>query len=417
MTAVIVDPYSTGRLLAPALRRRDHSVIAVQSRPDLSPTLTASFVPDDFVARFAFDGDLPALVARLQIFKPDFVLPGNESAVELADRLGAALGTRGNDPATTAMRRNKFAMIERITAAGLLSARQTVVADTGEATRWAARNGWPVVAKPLDSASSDHVYFCRDAESLAKAVAKIRATRNFCGQTNEQALIQTYLDGDEYVVNSVSRGGRHYICDVLRSAKRSLNDSPFVYDYYRLLRDDDAVVAPLAAYTVQVLDALGIAEGAGHAEIRITARGPTLVEIGARCMGPLGSTTAISQGTGRDQVALLVDAFDGGAQIEPLLGGRYRFQRDAMVLYLPILVSGRIRELPDLSGIRALPSVTGADLLPRIGDMVRPSLDLTQMLAKVYLSHADIAVFERDWQRIRSLEARLQPAVDPSPAA
>ncbi|MFP3632408.1 hypothetical protein SB776_38025, partial [Burkholderia sp. SIMBA_045] len=85
----------------------------------------------------------------------------------------------------------------------------------------------------------------------------------------------------------------------------------------------------------------------------------------------------------------------------------YRFLADAMVLYLPVLVSGRVEALPDLSILDGMASVRGYGLVPRVGDEVVPTLDLTQVLAKVYLAHPDRAVFERDWAAIRSLEDRL----------
>ncbi|WP_188260595.1 ATP-grasp domain-containing protein [Azospirillum tabaci] len=410
-TAVVVDPYSTGILLAPRLRARGYEVIAVQSRPDLAPSLLRSCQPDDFAAHILHDGNLDGLAERLRPLAPAFILPGNESAVELTDALGAVLGTPGNSPKLTAARRNKFMMIERLAAAGLLTARQTMATGAAEAVEWAAQAGWPVVAKPMASASTDHVYFCDTPAQLRAAVDAILGSRDFCGSTNERVLVQTYLDGLEYVVNTVSRGGRHYVCDVLLSAKRALNGSPFVYDYYRLLPPDEPVAQALMAYIRRVLDALEITDGAGHAEVRMTARGPALVEIAARAMGPAGSTTAIAAGTGHDQVDLLVDAFDGAAAVGPLLDGHYRFQADAMVLYLPVLVSGRVEALPDLSILDGMASVRGYGLVLRVGDEVVPTLDLTQVLAKVYLAHPDRAVFERDWAAIRSLEDRLQPVV------
>lgn len=408
-TAIVVDPYSTGILLAPQLRARGFRVLAVQSRPDLAPSLLRSHRPEDFAEHIAFDGDLAGLAERLRPSAPAFVLPGNESAVELTDALSAALGTPGNSPKLTAARRNKFMMIERLAAAGLLTARQTMVGSASEAVEWAAQAGWPVVAKPLASASTDHVYFCNRPVELRAAAESILGSRDFCGTANDRLLVQTYLDGEEYVVNTVSRGGRHYVCDVLRSAKRTLNGSPFVYDYYRLLPPEDATAQALMAYIRRVLDALEITDGAGHAEVRMTSRGPALVEIAARAMGPAGSTTAIAAGTGHDQVDLLVDAFDGAATVGPLLGGHYRFRAEAMVLYLPVLVSGRVESLPDLRVLDGFESVRGYALVPREGDAVVPTLDLTQVLAKVYLAHHDRVAFERDWAAVRALEDALQP--------
>ncbi len=417
-TAVVVDPYSTGVLLAPRLRARGYRVVAVQSSPDLAPSLLRGYRADDFAEHIAHNGDLSALVERVRPMEPAFVLPGNESAVELTDALSNALGTPGNSPKLTAARRNKYMMIERLAAAGLLTARQTMVANAAEAGAWAAHTGWPVVAKPLASASTDHVYFCNRPAELRTAVDSILKSRDFCGSANERVLLQTYLDGEEYVVNTVSRGGRHYVCDVLRSAKRTLNGSPFVYDYYRLLPPDEDVARALMAYVLRVLDVLEITDGAAHAEVRMTGRGPALVEIAARGMGPAGSTTAIAAGTGHDQVDLLVDAFDGAGVVGPLLGGHYQFLAEAMVLYLPVLVSGQVEALPDLSVLDPFESVRGCDLVPRVGDQITPTLDLTQVLAKVYLAHPDRTVFERDCAAIRALENVLQPTVlNPSQAA
>lgn len=410
-SVVVVDPYSTGALIAPELRRREFATLCVQSSPDLSPGLVRSYRPEDFDERIPFDGDGDALVKRLAGRAVRFVLPGNESAVEMADWLGERLGCRGNGTRLTRARRNKYEMIERLAACGLATARQRVATSAAEAADWAAEVGWPVVAKPLDSASTDHVGICRTPAELSAAVAAILGARNFCGRQNEAALVQSYLDGEEYVVNSISRDGRHYICDVLHSAKRPLNGTPFVYDHYRLLPPDDPRVAPLSDYALRTLDALEIRNGAAHAEIRLTGRGPVLVEIAARCMGPLGSTPAIALGTGHDQTALLVDAFDDGERFQGLAGRAYPFLQHAMVCYLPVLAGGTVARLADAAWVEALPSCRGIAWVPRPGDSVVPTIDLVSVLAKIYLAHPDAAVLEADYRRIRAAEAALQPGL------
>lgn len=408
--AIVVDPYSTGVLIAPELHRRGYLTVCLQTSLDLAPGLLHSYRPGDFDEHILFDGDLEALVRRLAGREVAFVLPGNESAVELTDLLSERLGTRGNGTRLTAARRNKFLMIERLAAAGLATARQRTVDSAAAAPEVVADIGWPVVAKPLDSASTDHVAICHGSSDLTAAVDAILAASNFCGRRNRQALLQSYLDGEEYVVNSVSRDGHHYVCDVLRSKKRDLNGTPFVYDYYRLMPPDDPTVRALVAYQLQVLDVLEITNGAAHAELRMTAEGPVLVEVAARCMGPLGSTQTIALGTGHEQVGLLVDAFTGGAAFEDLLGHDYRFHQHAMVCYVPVLApGGRVAAMADASWIRELPSCRGLVWLPAAGDVVAPTIDLVSVLAKVFLAHPEEAVLEDDYRRIRAAEAELQP--------
>lgn len=411
-SAIVVDAYSTGVLIAPELRRRGYRTLCLQTSGDLANSLVRSYRPDDFDRHILFDGDFDALLSRLAAENIAIVLPGNESAVEMADRLGERLGLRGNGTRLTAARRNKYLMIERLAECGLPTARQRTVASAAEAGQAAEAIGWPIVAKPLDSASTDHVAICRTPVELAAAVDSILGARNFCGRRNERALLQSYLDGEEYVVNSVSRDGRHYICDVLWSKKRTLNGTPFVYDYYRLLRPDDPTVRALSAYLLRTLDALEIANGAAHAELRMTAEGPKLVEIAARCMGPLGSTQTVALGTGHDQVSLVVDAFDDGEAFSGLVGRDYAFRQHAMVCYLPVLAGGRVRALADAAWIEQLPSCQGVAWLPKAGDTVVPTVDLVSVLAKVYLAHPDGAVLEADYRRIREAEAALQPTLE-----
>ncbi|MFY8106938.1 MAG: ATP-grasp domain-containing protein, partial [Elstera sp.] len=388
--ALIVDPYSTGVLFADYLRARGYRCIAVQSGPELVESLLRTYRPDDYEALFSYTGDLDALLTQLSGYDIRCVLPGNESAVELADALGGRLGVRGNDPATTKIRRNKFEMIERITAAGLHAARQKLVSTEDEAGDWAkAHARWPVVIKPLDSASTDNVHVCHSEAEVRDGFQRIVHSRNLCGLQNTRALVQSYLDGLEYVVNTVSRDGRHYICDILESRKRSLNGSPLIYDFYRLLAPHGDVQDQLSRYIIGVLDALEIRNGGGHAEIRMTAEGPALIEIAARAMGPLGSTTTIAHGTGHDQAELIVDALTEGTLFDRLVGTSYSMNKHAMVVYLPSTVDGVLGELPILDHLNMLPSLKSYQLIPKIGGRIQRTIDLTSVLAKIYLVHED----------------------------
>lgn len=52
---------------------------------------------------------------------------------------------------------------------------------------------------------------------------------NGLGGVNEGALVMEYLDGTEYVVDSVSRDGVHRICAIWEYDKRKVNGANFVY--------------------------------------------------------------------------------------------------------------------------------------------------------------------------------------------
>ena len=58
---------------------------------------------------------------------------------------------------------------------------------------------------------------------------------NSLGCVNEGVLVQEYLQGTEYVVDSVSRDGVHKVTAIWEYDKRSVNDANFVYFGMKML--------------------------------------------------------------------------------------------------------------------------------------------------------------------------------------
>ena len=61
--------------------------------------------------------------------------------------------------------------------------------------------------------------------------------------------------------------------------KREANGAPFVYFGELLLDADDPIVQKIVPYQLKVLDALGIKNGPGHAEVKMVNGEPCLVEV------------------------------------------------------------------------------------------------------------------------------------------
>lgn len=106
--------------------------------------------------------------------------------------------------------------------------------------------------------------------------------------------------------------------EVWRYYKRSVAGRT-VYDYEVLLPPDDPTAQQIIDYTVAVLDALEIRNGAAHTEVMFTARGPVLVECGAR-LGGGQMPELLTRCTGTNQVDSLAYAI---AQPEPFTRERH----------------------------------------------------------------------------------------------
>ena len=162
-----------------------------------------------------------------------------------------------------------------------------------------------VVVKPIQSAGSDDVFKCCSEEEVRAAFEAIDQTVNGLGVVNEGALVQEFLDGPEFVVDSVSRDGVHKVTAIWEYDKRAVNGANFVYFGMHLVAGAGAVADALIVYSDAVLDALGIVNGPGHMEVKMTSTGPCLVEVGSRCHGGEGTWMAIAEAcVGYSQVGL-----------------------------------------------------------------------------------------------------------------
>src|SRR6195952_616134 len=149
--------------------------------------------------------DPTVLAPELAQYSPIAVVAGQETDVLLADDLSERLGLPTNGTALSSARRNKYDMAEALRRAGVRCAEQFKSDSAEDVTAWAEAAGrYPVGVKTLASAATDSVAVCADAEQVREAARAILGSETIWGEANLEVLIQSYLDGVEYVVDMVS---------------------------------------------------------------------------------------------------------------------------------------------------------------------------------------------------------------------
>jgi biotin carboxylase len=302
------------------------------------------------------------------------------------------------------------------------------------------------------------VFCCTSEEEVKKGFDKINGAINGLGVVNEGVLIQEFLEGTEYVVDTVSRDGVSKVTAIWEYDKRHVNDQFNVYfgmkvsaascerseversqlfsrqarylrgrlagretssnpsnssfpslaRFAQLLPADDELTRSLVAYQDSVLKALEIVNGPAHAEVMMTKTGPCLVEVGSRCHGGEGTWQPIVEGcngVGTDQINATVDAYlrpDEWDKV-PLMCGE-SMQRYGREVFLVAREDGRIKSMPGVDVIMALPSFVKAEMAVQVGDDLRKTVDCFTRPGAVQLIHEDAAVVEADYVRIRELE-------------
>ena len=307
----IVDAYSTGKQLAAAFKQKGYTCIHIKSASTL-PT-RYQHRTGDFIDSLNYNQNIDELLTQLKHFgEIHACIPGYESGVKLADLISERLILPTNGSSYSELRRNKYAMSEAVKAAGLTTTPHTKSSHYADIEAW-ADNQWqsklaqPIVLKPLESANGDHVFFCHDRYQLEDAFTKITASTNQFGQANLEVLAEGLNAGTEYIINTVSWEGQHYVVEMCRIVRKP---NTTIYDTAEVMRPQDEEWSAIEIYTFKVLDALKIQHGAGTTELKYTPEnGPILLETSGRLMGNynLAFFETMASVT---QLSLLVEAYD-----------------------------------------------------------------------------------------------------------
>ena len=406
---LIVDAFSSGNQLAAHLLKLGYKVDHMQSQsirnagPENNYKLLVehSYRADDFGKNMVWRSEkinFPSLISKNKA-KYDYVLAGSEPGVNLADLINHKLGLSYSNPlSSTLARRDKYEMQEKVRAAGLDSIRQMKTSNVEEAIAWAKKhNQWPIVVKPINSAATEGVFFPKNEEEIRAAFAQVGKV-NGLGYVNHELLVQEFLSGIEYVVNTVSLDLNIKLTDIWEYTKTPLVNGTNFYSFDTLMDPAMPISKELFAYAKEVQKVLEIQNGPAHFEIMyVKGRGPVLIEVGSRLYGAGGPRIA-ELGSGRNQAKQMIMAFDKPEQFLEQ-SETYEPISNVKVIQLRTDVEGTFNEA-SLEQLRNLKSVVRISPDYHDGQNVPVTSNLFNSVGTVEISNTDRAQFEADFQRI-----------------
>lgn len=214
------------------------------------------------------------------------VLPGFEHYVPLAADAAADLGLPGLPAATAAALRMKHLMRERLAASGIDQPRHVLLTDEAELAGAIAEVGLPCVLKPVDQSGSLNV---RKARTMAEAADAFRRINGYgAGYLDRTSLplvlVEEYVVGPEFSVEGYAADDEVVVLGI---TEKLLGPEPYFVEVGHMVPAplDADTARTVEAYTVGVVRALGLRLGPFHAELRLSARGPLLMEVAARLPG------------------------------------------------------------------------------------------------------------------------------------
>ncbi|MFD8368988.1 ATP-grasp domain-containing protein [Streptomyces hygroscopicus] len=315
---LVLSPASSGDLLASAAKAAGHHVtVALPPHPQGRPSPSEALA--DAVLRVDPRDDDALLAAVLPLHRErpvDAVVPGFEYDVPAAAMLARRLGLPGLPVGAARRLRYKHLMREALDRAGVTSAAHRVVDTSRDDWRTEVESAVrelspPCVVKPVNLGGSVLVRLARSVDDAMAAVAAIAAASpDAFGLTPlPLALIEEYVEGPEYSVEGYLTPQGPSIVSVTR---KLLGPEPYFVERGHVVGavPDAALDAAVGAYTERVISALGLTTGVFHGEVRITGRGPVLMEMGARLPGDR-ICKLISLAHGVDLAQVFVDCLLG----------------------------------------------------------------------------------------------------------
>lgn len=412
--AILVDPYSTGCCIAEEIQKRGYSVIALWTKgfsPEMKTHIPLSVGNIKYTAEVDQADTLADTVSAIYKaagkLRVVACMAGGEAGVDFADALSEHMKLRTNGTRIP-NKRDKKLQQELAAAAGLRSVRQACSDKFSDVEEFLTTEDYPVVLKPVESAGSDGVKLCHNFEEAKEHFDVLMNSQMVNGGDCPSVLCQEFLRGKEYVVDHVSRDGKHKTVMVWVYDKRQANGSAFVYFGCVPIDSNSPEAKILIPYVRRVLDSLDIKNGPSHGEVMMTNDGPCLVEMNCRAHGGDGNWRSLCRALngGYSQVETAVDSFLDSRQfmITPEKCPS-PFKASGQEVILVSFSRGVVKATPGFSEIKNLESFVYLETGVKPGSMVDYTVDLFTGIGSVILVHDDEEVLNRDVKRIRQMES------------
>jgi biotin carboxylase len=302
--------------------------------------------------------------------RPGGVVAFSEPQVMAAALLQESGRLPGPGIRAAVLSRNKALQRGTFAAAGVRQPDHLLTDDLRSAADWAGAR-MPVVVKPLSSSGSSGVELVTDADGY------LRVARRRAGEG--PLLVEAAVAGPEYSWEALVRNGQVWLSNT--TAKETTGPPHFVEVSHRTgIRLAPEAAAQVEGLAAAVLRALRMGTGIVHLEFRLTAAGPTVMEVAVRTPGDfimdlLGLTYDV------DWFELVVRAAMA-LPLPPPPPGPVRYAAS----YLPVAAPGVVTRIRGLDEVLGHPAVVHAGLIVAEGDVIRPLRSSSQRAGHVVLA-------------------------------
>ncbi len=235
---------------------------------------------------------------------------GSDLATHTVNYIQRKLGNPCNPETTDIIATNKHDMRNAFVKAGVPCPRFIKIKGVPNQSDLQGMT-YPMIVKPTDRSGSRGIFKVSNYEELCNAVP------NSIEQSFEKAaIVEEYIDGDEYSCEGISFEGKHTI---LAFTKKFTTGVPHFIETGHVEPSGipNEQQEKIGMQIKNALNALNICYGASHAEFKIDQFGNArIIEIGARMGGDCIGSDLVRLSTGYDFLKMVIDCAVG---VEPCL--------------------------------------------------------------------------------------------------
>ncbi|MGW1342704.1 ATP-grasp domain-containing protein [Kribbella sp. NPDC002412] len=320
-------------------------------------------------------GDIDRLLPLVRALHEAYPFQAAVSLFELgllpAARTNEELGLAGESVATVELLLDKWRMRRHLDAKGISPVASAVGRSTDDVREFVEAHGLPVIVKPTRESGSLAVFSLRDQADVDAVAERFRALDGRWGAKDltaadsfDEFLMEEFLDGPEISVETLSFDGRHVVVAV---TDKETGPGFVELGHSQPSGHPAETLREVTELVTEFLGAVGLQNGPGHTEVKLTSRGPRIIESHNRVGGDrINDLAELVYGVDMERSALgapfgLVEPLAGSP--EPRGGAAVRFLTPS---------PGRVVEIAGVDAVRADPAFVDLRLKVGPGDVVPP---------------------------------------------
>ena len=283
-----------------------------------------------------------------------------QNPLRLMAKLADELGFIFNSPEIIERGLNKYLMKKAFKANNVPCANGLLFKGEEELAENKLSNlNFPMIIKPLDSHSSRGVYRANNYQEL---VSHIHETIYF-SSTNE-FLIEEFIEGPEYSIEAVTFKGK---TTIVQYTEKIITPYPNVVElgHIQPATINKNQKTEIDKIVTSAIDAIGLNNTVTHTEVKLTEKGPVVIEIGPRMGGDFISSYLVNQSCGVNLDKATIQMSVGEKpDLTPKLD-KYSY-----IKYLQLDEGKKVNKIGNWQSVLNLPGVVFANVSIKEGDIV-----------------------------------------------